>query len=104
MGNPALHRYAIYEGIRSEEVSHLLEEIILYSSPSRVSAEEAVVVQRWLQSQYSPSPTDYSVERQVNVRLGLSFYDLARLISTGAVICGRRNIQMIPFRYNDPKI
>lgn len=89
---PALHRHAILCGVRSEEASHLLEDIILASTPPCDDSGQALV-QGYLDSLYAPKPSNYEVERSVNARLGIGYFDLFKVLRDDALICGRRSTE-----------
>ena len=58
MSNPVLHRLAIYEGIKAEEVSALIESI-LYATVQNYTTRAEVDVRNYVMSKYPPAPVHY---------------------------------------------
>lgn len=89
LSQPHIHRFAILSGVKSEQASHLLEDLLQVSAPARVTGWECEQVEEYLKKQYSPAPANYAAEHYINAKLGLSSYDILCVIKSNRFICGR---------------
>lgn len=86
LADPVLHRLAILQGIQSEQVSHLVEDIVAATTPHHVatSKQRDAISALWYKK-YPPMPVSYQAEEQVNARLGIALCDLLMVTATASI-------------------
>jgi len=91
---PYLHREAILRGLKSEQASHLLEDIVeaqlQHLEKPDVSEDARFYYEQKTKSvQHALSSTGYKAEHSINHRLSLTLEKLLTVARTNTIYCGR---------------
>ena len=96
--NPVLHRLAIYIGVKSEQISHLIEDILLHQIRLLQKRSEFLIFEgdetmmhllyhvKYIK--YGNSPNAYEHEQIINEQCGISSATLWNLYENDVILCG----------------